>query len=307
MGRVAKYKKIKSFDPYSKKNGGNIDLSTVGVWGLGDNGRKAKKRSRRAEMLRSKNKRKRLAEDGFDLPPSEKDEFDMRDLMGSIKKQKLINPIAENMTEESSSAYKIALKGNVATIPKTEQDERKVSRMLRLEKQVNDTVEKKATESHARIEGESKRAYARRTKAETREIIRKTAMKNPAKRQKKKEFLNNKKKSKRKGAQAAYESNEASDFTKSDGETFVTGERAVAAVVDRVRFGEQAERPPTFKLLPRGAKAKNENKNGGSKKKGMTNAQVAAENDAMEMMRRRVQAQYASIKAKRKRAGDFHL
>ena len=58
MGRVAKYKKVKSFDPYSKKNGGNVDLSKVGVWGLGDNGRKAKKRSRRAEVLRRNKKRR---------------------------------------------------------------------------------------------------------------------------------------------------------------------------------------------------------------------------------------------------------
>ena len=35
MGRVAKYKKVKSFDPYSKKNRGNVDLGQVGVWGLG--------------------------------------------------------------------------------------------------------------------------------------------------------------------------------------------------------------------------------------------------------------------------------
>ena len=72
MGRVAKYKKVKSFDPYSSKNRGNVNLNQVGIWGLGDSGRKTKKRSRRAEQLRSENKKKRVNNltkngGGFDL------------------------------------------------------------------------------------------------------------------------------------------------------------------------------------------------------------------------------------------------
>jgi hypothetical protein len=78
---------------------------------------------------------------------------------------------------------------------------------------------------------------------------------------------------------------------------------------DKVHFGEQAERPPTFRQLPRGAKAKEDKtkKSSSSKTKGMTDDQVEAEKDAMDMMRRRVQAQYAVLKEKRKRSGQFHL
>jgi len=95
MGRVSKYKKIKACDPYSKKNGGNVDLSTVGIWGLGDNGRKKKRKSRTAERLKAQKGKKHKKNknnddgDGFDLPPSEADEFDLMDLMGSVKKQEL--------------------------------------------------------------------------------------------------------------------------------------------------------------------------------------------------------------------------
>jgi hypothetical protein len=53
MGRVAKYKKIKACDPYSKKNGGRVDLKKVGMWGLGGSDRKAKKRSQKSELLRT--------------------------------------------------------------------------------------------------------------------------------------------------------------------------------------------------------------------------------------------------------------
>jgi hypothetical protein len=309
MGRLAKYKKIKSFDPYSKKNGGNVDLSKVGVWGLGDNGQKVKKRSRRAELLRSSShakKKQKKSDEGFDLPPTEKDEFDLADLTGSVKNQELKNPFEET-TEDS--AYKIALKGNVATIPKTDADERKVARVLKLGTQAKAIIKKQTTESYARMEGESKRAYARRTKVETREIMKQTAEKNPEKRLKKKEFLNNKKKQKKGSGsfnQFSDRQESAADDDGDDDSSFITGERAVAAMADEVRFGEQAERPPVFRQLPRGAKAKEKPK-AASKSKGMTDAQVAAETGAMEMMRLRVQAQYASIKAKRKRAGDFHL
>lgn len=73
-----------------------------------------------------------------------------------------------------------------------------------------------------------------------------------------------------------------------------------------VHFTEQAERPPMFKQLPRGAKPKETKVTKGGKP-GMTEAQIKAESNAMELIRRRAQAQYASIKAKRKRAGEFHL
>lgn len=298
MGRVAKYKKIKSFDPYSKKNGGKVNLARVGMWGLGDNGRKAKKRSRRSEVLRLNKKHKTNdANAGFDLPPSEKDDFDIKDLVGSIKKQEVETLKA---APSSKSETRIAVGGNVATIPKTQEDEKAVARVLRVEKQAKAVEKEQRLKAQARLEGESKRAYARRTKSETRQIVKQsTVERNPEKMKKKKEFLN-KKKNKNKFKQ------QQSDFVGTEEEMEKDRQLDMPAAPEDVHFTEQAVRPPMFKQLPRGAKAKAKKDKKGSKP-GMTDAQVKAESNAMEVMRRRVQAQYASIKARRKRAGDFHL
>lgn len=313
MGRVAKYKKIKACDPYSKKNRGQVDLSKVGIWGLGDDGRKAKKRSRRSEQLRAGRKKRERSEDedGFDLPVK-RDEFDMKDLLGSVKKQKLSNPMKDDHADKDSalfSANRVVVNGNVATIPKTDEDEKKVARLLNVRSQVKKEIEKKEAKKHARMEGESKNAYTKRTKAETRQIIKQTTeTKNQEKKQKKKEFLNNKKKNKKKGS-ASYDTADERDGrgggNGGESDTLITGERAIA-MVDEVRFGEQAERPPVFRQLPRGAKSKESTKKE-STKTGMTDEQVAAERNAMELMRRKIQAQYAAIKLKRRRDGDFHL
>lgn len=298
MGRVAKYKKIKAFDPYSKKNAGQLNLSNVGIWGLGESGRKAKKRSRRAEILRQNKKRKPNDTNGeFDLPPSERDDFDLDDLDDSVKKQK-VETLGEAPSSNSETRFSVGR--NVATIPKTEEGERAVARVLRVDKQNKEIEKKKRLKAQARLEGESKRAYARRTKSETRQIVKQsTAVKNPEKMQKKKEFLN-KKKNKNKFRQ------EQSGFVGTEEEMEKDRQLDMPPEPEAIHFTEQVERPPMFKQLPRGAKAKDYKTKKGSKP-GMTEAQVKAESNAMEMIRRRVQVQYAAIKAKRKQAGDFHL
>mmetsp|Transcript_13648 Transcript_13648/g.28614 ORF Transcript_13648/g.28614 Transcript_13648/m.28614 type:complete len:351 (+) Transcript_13648:190-1242(+) len=350
MGRVAKYKKVKSFDPYSKKNKGNIDLTSVGVWGLGDNGRKAKKRSLKAKKLHAKknlNRKKSAGFDdgGFDVPPTEGDEFDMADLVGSIKKKndeskellggQLSSSAATKAVSSSSSSdantetdastnkddnnkkskdepydQVLTSTGNIANIPRTDEDEKKVERMLRVDEQIKQKSEKEKQLNHGRMEGESKRAYAKRTRAETRQIIKQSATtpKNYEKLQKKKEFLKAKKKSKkRKGGAYSFDGYGDSNGAAYDDDD-VKGNANQQSEAP-VRFGEQAERPPVFRQIPRGAKAKKPNTITISKGKtqGMTEHQVEAEKDAMELMRRRVQAQYKAIKSKRKSAGDFHL
>jgi len=297
MGRVARYKKVKSFDPYSKKNGGKVNLNNVGIWGMGEDGRKAKKRSRRCENLRESNgKKKKVTDDGFDLPPSERDDFDLKDLDGSIKKQK-----GETLKRapSSTSEMRIAVGENVATIPKTEADERMVAGVLRVGKQNKEIERKKRLKAQARIEGESKRAYSRRTKSETRQIVKQNSVvRNPEKMQKKKEFLNKKKKKNKFKMQ--------DDFDGTEEERIQDRQLDIPAEPESIHFTERVERPPEFKRLPRGAKPKEKREKKGSKP-GMTETQVKAESNSMELMRRRVQAQYAVIKAKRKRAGEFHL
>ena len=328
MGRVARYKKVKSCDPYSKKNRGQVNLDAVGVWGFGDSGRKAKKRSLKAQLMRKSKKRNRRDGDdggGFDLPPSSgmKDEFDLKDLLGSVKKQKLENPLAQDAASAAEDDKKkkivtetVQVGGNVATIPKTEADERKVARELKVEQHIKDDLKKKEIEASGRQVGESKNAYTRRTKSETRQIIKQSKQKvNEEKRQKKKEFLNNKKSKKgRKGSTNKFKQqpdNYDDDDQEDSDDSFVTGERAVASLKeDYVPFGEQADRPPDFRHIPRGA-SKKQNATAAAaanaKSKRMTDKQVQAEQDNMEMLRRRVQAQYSAIKLQRRKAGDFHL
>jgi hypothetical protein len=307
MGRVAKYKKIKSCDPFSKKNGGRPSM--LGQWGMDDNGRRAKKRSAAATALR-KNKFKRQnrgdqEEDAFDLPPSGGDEFDLRDLL-RVKK---IKPPPQELLEEAKLTTK-----TVTVVPNDDSDEdeprneivqdpmleeKRANRILKIHP---DRPSHKDVPKVERFPGESRKAFERRIKSETRQLIKneKLQQRNPEKRQRKKEFLNKKKKLKGKSLQDSVEDDgyRGEEIFESDG--FVTGEHAVA----RVALGDQVERPPVFHQLPRGAIVKAKTTTQSSKNK---NASIVAEQQAIENMRRKVQAQYALVQAKRRQAGDFHL
>lgn len=303
MGRVARYKKIKSFDPYSKENRGRIALDRVGVWGLGDDGRKVKKRSKTVEKLRAKRKRKLSGEKNvFDLPPVEKDEFDMNDLVGSIRKDQS-PPKLEKMKAFVDVVPTPCQKP--VTIP-NESDDLKEARLLKIDKQ----IQRNATEAPikiARLEGESRAAFNRRVMLETRQIIRdqKVKNRNPEKKILKKEFLQRKK-----GKKKAPSGSDSDDYDitgrqtdelpgakrKSDSEKVEDGP---------VMFWEQAQRPPTFQKLPRGALKKGKDQDCSARI--ASRMEVASEQESMELLRRKVQAQYAAIKARRKENGDFHL
>lgn len=352
MGRVARYKKIKKCDPYSKENGGRLVLDRVGVWGFGDNGRKAKKRSKTAEKLRllrkkressasattsssSNKKQQRWGGDDFDAPPVAGDDFDLADLLGTLKKDK---PIVETTVAATKISVPVTTKTDLATTTTTtsvaskpattavhEDEQVQEAKLLKVDKQLQKKESSSSfTVSLGRMEGESKRAYNRRVKAETRQIIKnqKVDNRNPEKKKRKKEFLNNKKKKKQKKGQwtAGNDSDEDNDNNSDDDDHnapeakkggFVTGEQAVAARDIAVKFGEQAERPPEFRQLPRGATKKkapgSTSMMASSKAHPMSQTRIAAEQEAMEVMRRKVQAQYAVIKSRRRSNRDFHL
>jgi hypothetical protein len=309
MGRVSRYKKVKSCDPFSKAN----KRKPVGeaIWGLGDDGRKPKKRSRTAERLRAQSKKKtkldKFTDRQFDAPPEDEDEFDMRDLVGSIKKKPVV-PVENEIIRVAVPLPKIKTPQQASNLD----EERNTNRLLKLDKQVQSRQES-APVHQGRMEGESKNAYRRRFAAETRQIIKREKMElhNPEKRQRKKEFLNNKKKAKKgKKAQSFDEIDEITeDLLDGSEPELVTGEVAYAkrALETQVRFGEQAERPPMFKQLPRKATAKSVNTSMESKRSGMEEEDILAEQAEMELLRRKVRAQYAVIKSKRHHAGDFHL
>ena len=256
--------------------------------------------------LRRKRKKEDAPERGlFDLPP-EKDDFDIADMVNSLKKEAIMIPIIPD--DDTSAAPKTLMKLDV---PKSNEVstsslevEQKTARLLKIS-----VEEKSKEETMRRFEGESKKAFFKRVKQETRQLIRQDKIQthNPEKRQRKKEFMNAKKKAKRsKGMNT--QTTDDDDFGTSGGndsndtDTFITGEQAAARMST---IHDQVERPPSFQQLPRGATHKKATLQ--QNNKSQRNFQVELEHKAMEDMRQKVQAQYALIKAKRKREGDFHL
>lgn len=312
MGRVARYKKVKK----SLVTSGGADyFDTVGVWGLGESGRKVKKRSRTVLKLRIQREKPTTAQE-FDVAP-ECDDFDLQDLVGSLKRE-AIHPDAFNAESTSTTIAShglsttpqiLASKTPAAESSAAAIDGEEEKLIKKFEKQVE--PQKPVVAAEERMRGESKRAYNRRVKLETRQIIQRASRQehNPEKRQKKKDFLNSKKKKgKRTIADIDNNDNNNNNDEVPEGK-LLTGEQAVAARARKtqVYFGEQAERPPVFKQLPRGAAKKNEAKRQKSTTSLMNQAEMDAEQQAMELMRRKVQAQYAVIKTRRKLEGDFHL
>ena len=369
MGRVARYKKVKkslskatpkgaeriSIANNGKDSKGSIDyFDRVGVWGLGDSGRKPKKRSLASMKLRAqRNKKIPDARENFDLVCEEGDDFDLKDLVGSLKKeQQPIEVTAFTSTSYSSTTIESAtlpeqpsatdsatntpsIKNESSVAIQTNENSKSatsVSKDLKsiatddekLHKKFEaQVVPKKSTivKSEGRMIGESKNAYSKRVKQETRQIIQRANQQahNPEKRLKKKEFLTMKKKmgTSKKRKNKFLDSNDDDDddaFQMDDddlhheSDKLLTGEQAVAARAraTRVQFGEQAERPPNFTQLPRGANDKKLKQQKLSSKI-KTQQDIDAEALAMEVIRRKVQAQYAEVKARRRQNGDFHL
>lgn len=106
MGRLSRYKKIKSIDPFAKNGSWKSDVGDCATL------RRVRKKSKTAikmkeQKLNKLQRGRRIRgtekemekkksggsngygdDDGYDLPPDGEDEFDMNDLLGSVKKQK---------------------------------------------------------------------------------------------------------------------------------------------------------------------------------------------------------------------------
>ena len=324
MGRLSKYKKVKS----SVKTRGGVNVEFE--WGTNSN-RKPKKRSITATKFQ-KIKLKRRGGDngtnGFDLP-LEKDDFDMNDLTGSLKKEKGLVDILQNnnnssaigvpkppngVEETSNLGEPTAVVNNEAyiggkhvscSIPSTTKEERKIARLLNIDVKSGETMTK-GTSSHdkkleGRREGESMNAFSKRLKEETKLALQNDLQKggfanaNPNKRLRKKDFLKNKK-MKKKGQMQV----EVTDERDSRDDEIITEE------VHHVGLPEQVTAPPVFKHLPRGAHKilKTERKKvgelGGDRQRTSMDAKkISSEQIAMEAIRKNVQARYAVLKEKR--------
>jgi len=292
MGRVARYKKIKSVDPYAKA------------------GNRSNVQKRGSQKLRKKEE-KRNRDD-----PYPKDDFDMADIVGSVRREKKVR---ENLEPETMGKNGIFGERSVVTpgIPTADtpaieleaaaqgavEEAKLAARIMNIPRGGTQAGEGKDAEERTKIEGrkegESAGAFRERMRATTSEILRDDLEVRQGRvglAARKKEFLNKKKKrGKKKRSLRAHEGTGTDD----EGE----GER-------RSMFGDQVERPPEFKHLPRGAKAtKGVGGSGGDAAKPKSDREGRkADAVAMEKLRQRAVAQYAMVKAKRKREGGaFHL
>lgn len=334
MGRVSRYKKTKSFD--KQHRGGEY------IWGTTDLSSK-KKRSKTAEKLLAK-KLKRKQRDqsagGFNLPVG-KDDFDLKDMV--IRKEKrarlddalksqstspMVSVAPSSKPKAVVTTNKVHIGGKTVsvTIPEDEAAEKRMARSLKIDLKGQSKSESKI---EARRPGESMTAFRQRMKVEVKkalgenikqtkgtatsgavDLLGENGEEKMTRSQKKKEFLNMKKKAKKAkkaGVSRGYESDDYFDVKRKDDsdddrkDAFLTGEQAAA----QISFLEQADRPPIFEQLPRGAQNKSKLKMKGIenekafKTSTIDEEKIKAEQSAMEIMRRKVQNQYALLRAKR--------
>jgi hypothetical protein len=305
MGRVARYKKIKACDPFARNGMGMMSF----MWGEGDNGQRQKKRSKTSEKLRhSKQQRKKLRrqdddddddnfDDYFNLPPSDqKDEFIMEDMVHSIQKQAPPVNVLDTLdpSEQKSEAFSFPdlSHTHVASGPKEAlslDQELRASRFLKLDvSQPSSNVLKKSdSQVEGRKEGESKRAFSKRMKLEIQRAIRKEKVlqtDNTESKKRKKEYLKERKEKKRR--------KQLPQAPELD---------SIESPRREIPWNEQAERPPTFSVLPRGAVSKTKGSHSLSSDSSLlTASKQHAEQRAMERMREMVQERYAILKAQRK-------
>lgn len=336
MGRVARYKKIKAFDNNSRTNGEY-------VWGTGTffNERKGKKRSlvaRAHQKKKQETKRKRNATNdmnGFDLPPSGKDEFDLSNFR-VINKQKLVenilepDPISMTITKNNLTSFtdktlsteqqdkpaakvtkpEVKVSGCVLSysIPENDEGETQVARSLNLGRDGKSILEGKkvGNVAHGRREGESMNVFRRRMKSETQMAL-----------------VEDRQQSSRKAAITVDRSDLSSNLDKSQRtKSFLTNkkkkQKGIAQPTDEYycqlgnideaennSFLDRVDEPPVLRL-PKGA-LKKSRKTKTKKTTPPSEEQILSQQNEMEQIRQRVQATYALMKAKRRKQNNFHL
>jgi len=267
MGRVARYKKIKSFDPCAKRKPGAVDPLYEG--------RRGKRRKHNAKKIE------------FDLPPVESEE------------KKFTKNV--NRTEQPANirSRDLLAKKKLGFVPLDLKEEAKLARLVNddsrsIKKKKGPAIGEKRI-IQGRCEGESMRAFDRRVKHETGQILRNALQIEKTNKKEKRKIFFAKKKMKKKAKRLGLLSQQK--FDEDDDNDDAVAENVYS-------FGEQAERPPEFQQLPRGAVPKSKPKIGTSS---LDDEKIAFAQKNMEMLRMKVQAQYARVKLKRKKAGEFHL
>ncbi|KAL7479748.1 hypothetical protein ACHAW6_005472 [Cyclotella cf. meneghiniana] len=331
MGRVARYKKVKSIDPFSKTRSW-----TDGV-GDASNLRRVKKRSKTAQKLKEQKNSKlqrRLCRnnlektkrggsngwsdnDGYDLPPDGDDEFDINDLLGSVKKQSIKSN--DLLNEKNTKINYMSTSSSVREVNLSHKVEKVDLRGVALGSKQPQTH---ATSAQSKNSGNVAKSISTSleitAKTPTREII--AACSNPklqqqavdettSKQAKRKAFLKQKKLKKRKRAKDDDEVDFANIYERSSSlpkqSTAQSHKMAPKVPVARCVIDDQVERPPIFSALPRGALS-TKNRKSTTLRKTCENEmekvdRIRKEQQALEAMRERVMRQYATLRESRRR------
>lgn len=264
-------------------------------------------------------------DDGYDLPPEGGDEFDLSNLMGSVKKlSRKSNPLLD--TSNIAQSVQLSAAGREEKETWTRKIQKVNVRDVAIASSSGDKtsaqsskVQPKKTTDH-----NSKKGVASVITASTpiREIIESCSNPKPkqqaasnassstsdlSKQEKRKAFFEKKKLKKRKRGNGAMEIDDSDDYaTHHQGYSFKTPTSQRRPAID-----DQVERPPTFTMLPRGASklAKNKKSNQVSKNENCTSGdddsaalRIQREQQALEAMRQKVMKQYAILRESR-RAG----
>jgi hypothetical protein len=340
MGRVARYKKVRSIDPFAKNGSWKSDVGDCATL------KRVKKKSKTAlkmkEQKLSKLKQRTRGkkgdddiagrrgggsngwgdDDGYDLAPDGGDEFDMSDLMGSVKKQRHKSNLLLEDNASGGSATQVLTPVASYTKPPSNGNISKSS------------APSAATKANAKNKNDS--IVTITAKTPTRDII--AACSNPvppkkksnvdsssgiSKQDKRKAFFEKKKLKKRKRGGTEdddddddYNANRNAETKFTEKKHLVKQQNYSDTMVTRTpAFDVQVERPPTFTMLPRGAnklaknqKGANHHRDGVDNSVGekcsddaMATAQrIRKEKQDMEAMRDRVMKQYAILRESRR-------
>jgi hypothetical protein len=208
-------------------------------------------------------------------------------LLVSSEPMKQISKRAENEEQKATSQVLKKIEESVVAQSIMKKDQQQLSATL------------------SRGTNESKRAHARRMQSETKHWIVKDQQsdRNPEKRERRNSYLKQKKLKKQLGKRALLNNDGGVAHANDD-----NSDCASTNMDHLPLFGEQVERPPVFHHLPRGAKKSNstiQTKNIKQSTKAATTTtsldkEIIAEQKSMELLRQRVQAQYAIIKSQRR-------
>lgn len=308
MGRLSRYKKIKSIDPFAKNGSWKSDIGDTTTL------RRVKKKSKTSlkmkedKMNKLKGRKKKKGDDGadrksggcngfgeddgYDLPPDGEDEFDLNDMLGTVKKHKRKTNLLLDTNSASHLKPVSSSGGGEKWTATVEKDRRGIGAPSNGNKDDNNTQssknqKNKPNNSNNKANTKLDGTLTITAKTSIREIIE--AHKNPetkkqtknkkspnalTKQEKKKAFLNNKKLKKRKRGNGASDDEDEEEYANQQAlhalhsqsrssstqpKQAKTKEHAVKqqnhthTMVARSVMDIQVERPPTFTTLPRGA------------------------------------------------------